>query len=81
MAAKRFKQRSALARMSVITGMPVDLSGMTVNERLYEVGLIEAWDAAARARDRERLIAILAEIDVAPTTADSLLANPAKYGF
>jgi hypothetical protein len=59
------------------------LSGMTVNERLSHVGIIDQWDAAARRRDRATMVRLLVEVEV-PTpekTVDTILANPNKYGF
>lgn len=62
-----------------------ELSGMTVNERLFTCGLIDRWDAAARARKREEMIAVLCEValtkEQAAWSVDAVLANPAKYGF
>ena len=61
-----------------------DYSGMTVNERLYAAGLLEAWDAAAKCRDRNRMIELLNEIDLsnqAQSISDKILANPKFYGF
>jgi hypothetical protein len=58
-------------------------AAMTVNERLFAAGLIEAWDAATSARDRDRMIGILERVDMggqAATTVDAVLANPPKYG-
>lgn len=61
------------------------LAGMTVNERLFTLGLLPRFDAAARARDREALIAVLLRAHLtreqAGATADTLLAAPARYGF
>jgi hypothetical protein len=37
---------------------------MTVNERLVAANLIEAWDAATRARDGDRMIGILQRVDM-----------------
>jgi hypothetical protein len=57
---------------------------MTVNERLFEAGLLEQWDNAARARDRRTMIEILSRVDLesqAEWLADMVLANPPKYGF
>jgi hypothetical protein len=56
---------------------------MTVNERLATAGLIEQWDAAVRARDRDAMIAILTDVDVTDPafTVDTVLADPGKYGF
>ena len=60
-----------------------DLSGMTVNERLFNLGLMERWDEAVAARDREAMLAIMRECEVDPPeqTVDPILANPAMYGF
>jgi hypothetical protein len=57
---------------------------MTVNERLCSAGLLDQFDAAARSRDRGRLIALLVAVelaDEAPGIVDGVLANPAKYGY
>jgi hypothetical protein len=60
-------------------------AGMTVNERLWTAGLFDRWDAACRARDRAAMIEILGEVEIAEPgrapIADSVLADPAKYGF
>ena len=59
------------------------LAGMTVNERLSHVGIIDLWDEAARQRDREAMIALLEQVEVpAPhLIADAVLADPKKFGF
>lgn len=44
-----------------------DLSGMTGNERLYALGLMERRDEAAFARDRETMLAIMRECEVSPS--------------
>jgi len=58
---------------------------MTINERLFTARLSDAFDRAAGARDRDGMIAILSQLeltmDEAASVADSILANPAKYGF
>lgn len=58
---------------------------MTVNERLYNAGLHDAWDNAVINRDRSRMIEILMATDIAKPqgerTADAVLANPQKYGY
>jgi len=62
-----------------------DYGGMTVNERLFEAGLMSEFDSAVRARDREHIIAVLMRValskDDAAFTADTILANPKRYGF
>lgn len=58
--------------------------GMTVNERLVEAGLMNEWEAAAKSRDRKRMIELLSEVDLASQAeqiSDTLLANPRRYGF
>jgi hypothetical protein len=39
-----------------------DYGGMTVNERPFEAGLMAAFDAAVRAKDRERIISVLMRV-------------------
>jgi len=60
-------------------------AGMTVNERLVVAGLLQQWDKSVKARDRDAMIAILKRVDLPETEsariADSVLANPTKYGF
>jgi hypothetical protein len=58
--------------------------GMTVNERLSTAGLLEKFDRAARKRDRDSMIALLSEVELAdhaPSITDTILANAAKYGY
>ena len=52
---------------------------MTVNERLFTAGLLEAFDAAKEARDRTEMIRLLIELDVedAAWSVDTIL-NRAK---
>lgn len=61
-----------------------DYSGMTVNERLFEAGLMANFEAAVRSKDRNRIISVLTMVqlskDDAAFTADMMLANP-RYGF
>lgn len=58
-------------------------AAMTVNERLYTAGLLDAFDRAARSRNRARMIEILADVDVGSPdkTADAIIADPRKYGY
>ena len=65
-----------------MSGRP-DYSGMTINERLVEAGLLEAFGNAATTRDREAMMRLLAEVDVADpaSTADPLLNDPKRYGY
>ena len=57
--------------------------GMTVNERLFAAGLLDDFEAAARRRDRRRMIDILTQVavDTPERTADTILRNPETYGF
>jgi diaminohydroxyphosphoribosylaminopyrimidine deaminase/5-amino-6-(5-phosphoribosylamino)uracil reductase len=58
---------------------------MTVNERVVAAGLVDAFDEAARRRDRQQLVALLVQAalprDAAEETVAALLASPAKYGY
>jgi hypothetical protein len=57
---------------------------MTTNERLFDAGLLSEWTAAARSRNRERMIELLGKVDLgdqAESTTDAVLSNPGKYGF
>lgn len=58
-------------------------SGMTVNEHLFTSGQMQAFDQAARARNRQAMIDILKSVDVsdAEWSVDTMLAHPEKYGF
>lgn len=62
-----------------------ELKAMTVNERLYVMGLLEEWDVAAKAKDREKMINILSRCAMTKEeyegTISAVLNNPAKYGF
>jgi hypothetical protein len=61
-----------------------ELSGMTVNERLFACGLLSRWDAAAKGRNREEMIAVLREVALGEIEAaqitDTVLKNPGEYG-
>jgi hypothetical protein len=46
-----------------------DFAGMTVNERLYLAGLLPRFDAATRAADRNALIDLLGQVDLADQAA------------
>jgi hypothetical protein len=61
-----------------------DYGGMTVNERLFSAGLIADWDTAAQSRNRKRMVELLSRVDLtdqADQMADTILANPQRYGF
>jgi hypothetical protein len=54
-------------------------AAMTVNERLFSAGLLEAWDEAVRQRDRACMIALPMSVELAAEqaafTADTALVN------
>jgi hypothetical protein len=58
---------------------------MTVNERLFACGLLDAWGEAARSQDRSQMIALLLQTAIereqAERTSDAVLDNPEMYGF
>lgn len=58
-------------------------AGMTGNERLFEAGVMDAWDVALRARDQDQMIEILKIAEwgdaEAAETVGLILADPAKY--
>lgn len=58
-------------------------SAMTVNERLVTAGLLEAFSVAARSRDRDTMIRLLAQVDVEQPalTVSPILNDPARYGY
>ena len=58
-------------------------AGMTVNERLFDAGLMEAFDAAATAKDRAEMVRLLREVDVedAALSADTILKDAQRYGY
>jgi hypothetical protein len=59
--------------------------GMTVNEGLFVSGLRDEFDAAARDRDRDAMIAVLMKVALTPKgaaqTTDAILADPSHYGY
>jgi len=63
--------------------MPEGYSGMTINERLSAAGLVDAFDDAARRRDRDKMIELLRCVDVETPewSVDTILAHPERYGF
>ena len=60
-------------------------AGMTVNERLFEAGLLETFNQTARERNREAMLSILLKVELtteqAAETTDTILANPVHYGY
>ena len=59
-------------------------AGMTANERLFAAGLLDAFDQAARRRNRPRMVEILGKVELADQAeeiADAIVAEPERYGF
>jgi hypothetical protein len=56
---------------------------MTVNERLFTAGLLDAFDQAVLRRDRKALVDILKRVDVPSPylTIDAIFADPGRYGY
>jgi hypothetical protein len=52
--------------------------GMTVSERLFDAGLLQAFNAAVRQRNRAELIRLLTYVEVedAAYSADAILKSP-----
>ena len=61
-----------------------DIEGMTVNERLFHFGLVDHFDAAAKARDVPAMVRVLLQAhfseEQAQFTANTFGANPGYYG-
>jgi hypothetical protein len=59
--------------------------GMTVNERLFVAGQLEAFDRAAAERNSEEMIAILTQVDITASHAQrvvtAILDNPKMYVY
>jgi hypothetical protein len=69
--------------MGIIVPEP-KFAGMSTNERLFEAGLMETFDQAARMRDRDRMIEVLGKVELADQAdkiADGILADPKRYGY
>ena len=62
-----------------------DYRAMTVNERLFAAGLVNAFDAAARNREKSKMVEILLRVQLSPDqaeeTATAFLNDPEKYGL
>jgi hypothetical protein len=58
---------------------------MTDNERLYDAGLLEDFDAAAKRGDVETMTRLLISVELTPDDATRsaalILANPRRYGL
>lgn len=62
-----------------------DPKGMTVNERLFTLGLIEQFEAAVSKRDLEESVSVLIKAGLttgqASETVLMIFENPEIYGF
>jgi hypothetical protein len=60
-------------------------SGMTVNERLFKADLMSEFDEAAKKRNKNRMVAILKEVELTEAQAneisETIIKNPSKYGY
>jgi hypothetical protein len=52
-----------------------NFKGMTVNERLYLSGLMDAFDLARERRDKEQLIEILQRVEVDDPSIKQILED------
>ena len=62
-----------------------ELGGMTVNERIYHVGLLDQFEAAILAQKQVEAISILQQVELskkqAAETVAAISKNPGKYGY
>ncbi|MDG2286452.1 MAG: hypothetical protein P8N43_13130 [Alphaproteobacteria bacterium] len=62
-----------------------EFAGMTVNERLFHAGVMDQFDAAIDARNKDDAISILQQtelpIEAATETVTAILNNPEMYGY
>ena len=62
-----------------------DLAGMSVNERLFHLGLLNAFDAAVKLRQHSELVHLLVSAQLTESqaiqTATAVLENPKRYGY
>ena len=52
-----------------------EAEGMTVNERLYLSGLLNAFDKAVEERDKEEVRGILAQLYLTPENIDAIILS------
>jgi hypothetical protein len=59
------------------------IQGMTVNERLFHLGLLDKWSRAVTDRNRSAMLALMrkCEVETPEFTVDTVLADPETYGF
>jgi len=59
-----------------------ELGGMTVNERFFAQGLDSQWAAAKQRRDRDAMIQLLSQVELADQAeliADAILARKESH--
>jgi hypothetical protein len=60
-------------------------SGMTLNEMLFQSGLLESFDDAIRKKDRATLLGILKKVNIDSENGGKIIQtifdNPKKYGY
>lgn len=65
--------------------MDINLQGMTVNERLYALGLMDKFDIAIRNRDTKSATTVLMDAEFTEEQALETLAiilnSPESYGY
>ena len=61
------------------------LAGMTINECLFHVGIMDEFDAAILSRDQDEAIALLQRVELsreeATATVATIFEDPGKYGY
>lgn len=62
-----------------------NLAGMTINERLFHVGIMNEFDAAILSRDQDEAIALLQRVELsreeATATVATIFEDLGKYGY
>jgi hypothetical protein len=62
-----------------------NLEGMTVNERLVKLGLVELFDQQVNQRNKKGAVDILLQAKFSPKQAEetinAIFANPGKYRY
>ena len=62
-----------------------ELAGMTINERLFHIGLLKEFDAAILAREEREAVAILLRAELskeqAQNTVAAIFSDPGMYGY
>ncbi|WP_305980659.1 hypothetical protein [Marinobacter salsuginis] len=61
------------------------LAGMTINERLFHVLIMDEFDTAILSRDQDEAIALLQRVELsreeAAATVATIFEGPGKYGY